>query len=65
MEKQKNYGVSNKARLLNITRQTEGQTYMVMWRAFLRKMKYPVAFEFGEVMGEILPVLQPMWDRLR
>lgn len=37
----------------------------VMWRAFLRKMKYPVALEFGEVMGEILPVLKPMWERLR
>ena len=120
---EKNYGVSNKAKLLNITRQTEGQTYMQVLlrfiqerflyrlsvsayrdhfflkggallyaherfnarptmdmdfmgdrinrdrenirRAFLRKMKYPVVLEFSEVMDSVLPVLKPMWERLR
>lgn len=37
----------------------------VMWRAFLRKMKYPVALEFSEVMAEILPVLKPIWERMQ
>ena len=37
----------------------------VMWNAFLRKMKYPVALEFGEVMDAILPVLKPMWEHLK
>lgn len=35
-----------------------------MWRAFLRKMKYPVALEFGEVMEVITSELKPMWERL-
>ena len=33
-----------------------------MWRAFLRKMKYPVALEFGEVMEVITSELKPMWE---
>ena len=33
-----------------------------MWRAFLRKMKYPVALEFGEVMDVITKALKPMWE---
>ena len=35
-----------------------------MWRAFLRKMKYPVALEFGEVMEVITSELKPMWERM-
>ena len=33
----KNYGVSNKAKLLNITRQTEGQTYMQVLLRFIQE----------------------------
>ena len=33
-----------------------------MWRAFLRKMNYPVALEFGEVMDVITKALKPMWE---
>ena len=36
MEK-KNFGVSNKARLLNITRQTAGQTYMQVLLRFIQE----------------------------
>lgn len=36
----------------------------MMWRAFLRKMKYPVASEFREVIDTILPVLKPMWEEM-
>lgn len=36
-----------------------------MWRAFLRKMKYPVALEFGDMMGHILPVLRPLWEMMK
>ena len=36
-----------------------------MWRAFLRKMKYPVALEFSEVMGEILPVMRKLWEGVK
>lgn len=36
-----------------------------MWRAFLRKMKYPVALEFGEVMAVIMAVLKPMWEGMK
>lgn len=34
---EKNYGVSNKAKLLNITRQTEGQTYMQVLLRFIQE----------------------------
>lgn len=37
----------------------------VMWRTFLKKMKYPVALEFGEVIDAILPTLKPMWEGLK
>lgn len=33
----KNYGVSNKAKLLNITRQTAGQTYMQVLLRFIQE----------------------------
>ncbi|MBR1461756.1 MAG: nucleotidyl transferase AbiEii/AbiGii toxin family protein [Prevotella sp.] len=35
-----------------------------MWRAFLRKMKYPVALEFAEVMEVVSAALKPMWERM-
>ena len=34
---EKNYGVSNKAKLLNITRQTKGQTYMQVLLRFIQE----------------------------
>ena len=84
----KNYGVSNKAKLLNMVVLRDavrevflnrGTAYMeehplfskdfaeseqrqTMWRAFLRKMKYPVALGFGEVMDVISTELKPMWE---
>lgn len=36
-----------------------------MWNAFLRRMKYPVALEFSEVMNLILRTLEPMWKTLQ
>ena len=36
----------------------------MMWRAFLRKMKYPEALGFDEVMAVIVAVLKPMWERI-
>jgi len=35
-----------------------------MWKAFLKKMKYPLAMDFSEVMDVIMASLKPIWDRL-
>lgn len=35
-----------------------------MWNAFLRKMKYPLALDFTEVMEVIMASLKPIWERL-
>lgn len=43
----------------------ETEQRQTMWRAFLRKMKYPVALEFGEVMDVITKALKPMWERMK
>ena len=42
----------------------EAEQRQTMWRAFLRKMKYPVALEFGEVMDVTTKVLKPMWEKI-
>jgi predicted nucleotidyltransferase component of viral defense system len=43
----------------------ESEQRQAMWRAFLRKIKYPETPKFGEVMGEILPVLRPLWEMMK
>lgn len=43
----------------------ESEQRQVMWRTFLRKMKYPVTLEFGEVVSDILLVLKPLWEMLK
>lgn len=43
----------------------ESEQRQAMWRAFLRKIKYPETPKFGEVMGEILPVLRPLWEIMK
>ena len=43
----------------------ESEQRQTMWRAFLRKMKYPVALGFGEVMYVISTELKPMWEGMR
>ena len=43
----------------------ESEQRQAMWRAFLRKIKYPETPKFGDVMGEILPVLRPLWEMMK
>ena len=69
----KDYGKSNRTKLLNLSRQTKGADYnlillrfvqdgmrQTMWKAYLKKIKYKDELPFTEVMDVVRERLQPM-----